>query len=380
MEIAVMGAGIAGLMTAITLQGQGYNCRVYERSRQAQDAGMGFIVLPEGIRSLQRFGVRLIGEASGTPLRRHICRNAAGRIVLEQAMPLGTLGIRRCELIGALMRALRECGNVVHDGELSQLEVGEDSRVVAAHLKSSSGDFRIIADLYVGAEGVNSRARQALFPSWSTTTARVPEMVGLVRCQDAVAWAAHNLNKFHADDGGLALGVLPVDAEHIVWYLQFDSLRFPVSPEMTNGNGRGTEARRSFLERLVGRWTFPIPALLEATDFSRVHLWRPIDSDLIPSFHRGNVALVGDAAHPLSPFTSQGVSSAIADALALAEEVNGAMSPDDLEIGLARYSETRREQCAPYIAKGREMTERFLEPLSESSAMLPVAVGVGAGA
>ena len=378
MEIAVMGAGIAGLMTAITLKRRGHNCRVYERSRQAQDAGMGFIVLPEGILSLQRFGVQLTGQAGGTSLKRHICRDAAGQVVLEQAMPVGTLGIRRRELIGALMRNLRECGTMVLDAELSRLEVGEDSHVVAAHMKSSTGAFRITADLYVGAEGVSSRARQALFPGWPAAPARVPEMVGLVRCQEAVAWAAHNLNKFHADNGGIALGVLPVDSEHVVWYLQFDSLRFPASSELTDRNGQGGEARQELVEKLVGKWAFPIPALLRATDFSQVHLWRPIDSDLIPSFHRGNLALAGDAAHPLSPFTSQGVSSAIADALALAEEVNGAKSPDDLERGLARYSATRREECAPYIAKGREMTERFLEPLSESSGMLPVAVDAGA--
>src|SRR5258708_27943264 len=76
MEIAVMGAGIAGLMTAITLQGQGYNCRVYERSRHAQDAGMGFIVLPGGFASLHRLGVPLTGESRGIHSKRHACPNA----------------------------------------------------------------------------------------------------------------------------------------------------------------------------------------------------------------------------------------------------------------------------------------------------------------
>src|SRR5260370_41003555 len=198
-------------------------------------------------------------------------------------------------------------------------------------------------------------------------------MVGLVHCGEAEAWAEHNLNKFHADNGGIALGVLPVDSEHVVWYLQFDSLRFPASSELIDRNGQGGEARQELVEKLVGKWAFHIHALLRATDFSQVHLWRPIDSDLIPSFHRGNLALVGDAAHPLSPFTSQGVSSAIADALALAEEVNGAKSPDDLERGLARNSATRREECAPYIANGRELAERFMATLSDLRGLLPVA-------
>src|SRR5260221_11567 len=80
-------------------------------------------------------------------------------------------------------------------------------------------------------------------------------------------------NQFHGNGGGSVVGVLPVDPEHVVSYLQFESLRFPVSPEMTDGNGHGAEARRSFVEKLVGRWAFPVPSLLSVTDFSRVHLW-----------------------------------------------------------------------------------------------------------
>src|SRR5260370_34010575 len=175
-------------------------------------------------------------------------------------------------------------------------------------------------------------------------------MVGLVHCREAVAWAEHNLNKFHAGNGGIALGVLPVDSEHVVWYLQFDSLRFPASSELIDRNGQGGEARQELVERLVGKWAFPIPALLRATDFSQVHLWRPIDSDLIRSFHRGNLALGGVAAHPCSPFTSQGVSSAIADALAPAEEGNGAKARDHLERGLPLYPETRGQGGQPDIA------------------------------
>jgi 2-polyprenyl-6-methoxyphenol hydroxylase-like FAD-dependent oxidoreductase len=204
-------------------------------------------------------------------------------------------------------------------------------------------------------------------------------VVGLVRCEKAVAWAEENLNKFHAEDGGIAFGVLPVDREHVVWYLQFDSIRFHMTRDFIDGYGhRGAEARRFFVESLVGGWAHPIPSLLAATDFSRVHVWRPIDTDLVPSFHRGNVALVGDAAHPFSPFTSQGVSSAIADAVALAKELGDASSPVDLEQALTRYSALRHEECAPFLAKGRELSERFLEPLSESSALLPIAVKIHA--
>src|SRR5262249_20679227 len=168
---------------------------------------------------------------------------------------------------------------------------------------------------------------------------------------------------------GIALGVLPVDAENVVWYVQFDARRFP--PPGENGSA-SPEVRQAFVEKLVGDWADPVGDLLDTTDFSRVHLWRPVDSDLIPRFHHRNLVLVGDAAHPLLPFTSQGVSSAIADAVALANALQAAAGAD-LGEALAVYSAQRREQCSPFVAKGRELTRRFLAPQVGTGALLPVA-------
>lgn len=376
MDIAIFGAGIAGLMSAITLRAQGQRCRVYERSSQAQEAGMGFILVPEGIASLQRFGVRLAGDVSGAPLERYNCRDSAGHMVHEQSMPAGSLGIRRRDLTTALMRALGE-EEILQFADCEGLEFDEDFHMAAALVRSQAGVQRVTADLFVGAEGVNSRARQAIFPDWPATPDPTPEFVGLVRCDKAVSWAAHNLNKFHAAEGGLALGILPVDAEHVVWYLQFDSQRFPLAPEVMHGDAKLlAHSRREFVEKLVGAWAHPIPSLIAHTDFAKVHLWRPIETDLIPRFHRGNLVLVGDAAHPLSPFTSQGVSSALADAIVLAEEIDGAHSKEQLSQALGRYSSRQHAQCAPYVAHGRELVQRFLEPLSESNAVLPMATTI----
>jgi 2-polyprenyl-6-methoxyphenol hydroxylase-like FAD-dependent oxidoreductase len=83
---------------------------------------------------------------------------------------------------------------------------------------------------------------------------------------------------------------------------------------------------------------------------------------------------VGDAAHPLSSFTSQGVSSAIEDAVVLAGEIGaGATSHEGLGRALARYSSERREQCAPYIDKGRALNRSFLAPLDVKNLVMPLA-------
>jgi 2-polyprenyl-6-methoxyphenol hydroxylase-like FAD-dependent oxidoreductase len=359
MDVAIFGAGVAGLMSAIALQARGHRCHIYERARQSQQMGMGFILVPEGINELRRFGV----EVAGVPTLHYYCRNEAGEVLYEETMPAGARSVRRADLIAGLVNALPSRDVITFDAALDGLEFDPAGDVVAARLVPGK---QIQADLYVAADGGRSRARQTLFPEWPAREAQVMELVGIAACGRAIEWAGHNFNKFHAQGGGLAVGVVPVSKEQVVWYMQFDSRQFPPPAE-------SADARRDFVTRLAGTWAHPIPLLLSLTDFSGVHLWRPVDTDVLPHFHQGNLALLGDAAHPLSPFTSQGVSSAIADAVALAKCVTAPQALPEAGIAeaLAEYSAERRAQCAPYLAQGRALARDFLAP--GSSVLLPIA-------
>ncbi|HWX52950.1 MAG TPA: NAD(P)/FAD-dependent oxidoreductase [Verrucomicrobiae bacterium] len=360
LDVAIFGAGIAGLTTAIALQARGHRCRIYERSRQAHEAGMGFILLPEGTKLLQSVGVRFTDDLHGIPLDRYCHRNSAGEIVHQEFMPAGSRSLRRCDLIGALLRALPASECLVYDAELKRLECDEGGIVSSCVLRSG---VTIQADLYIAADGVRSRGRKALFPDWPAPASRVLEIVGMVRCDQVRRWTASNFNKFHAPEGGLAVGVLPVDSHHVVWYLQFDTQRFSTP-------GESGPERATFVNDLVRAWAGPVPRLLELTDFAQAHIWIPVDTDLIPRFHHGNLALVGDSAHPLLPFSSQGLSSAIADAVALADLCT---PREDLGRVLAAYSDKRRAQCNSYIAKGRDLMRRFLAAQGADSVGLPIA-------
>jgi 2-polyprenyl-6-methoxyphenol hydroxylase-like FAD-dependent oxidoreductase len=368
MEIAIFGAGIAGLMSAIALRAQGHHCRTYERLRRSDETGMGFILMPEGADCLQRFGVQLTGDFGGVPLHRFYYRNSGGEVLHEQTMPEGARALRRADLIAALVQTLPADSAPVFETELMGLEFDQNGRTAAALINSGA---RIHADMYVAADGIRSQARQALFPNWPAPQSQVLEIVGLLRCEQTLRWAGHDFNKFHAASGGIALGILPVNAEHVVWYLQFDAQRFPPPREDV---GISPAARQAFVGELVGDWGDPVPHLLAKTDFARVYLWRPLDADVIPYFYQSNLVLIGDAAHPLSPFTSQGVSSALGDAVALARAVDSRVNPGPgLTQALAAYSAERREQCAPYVAKGRELTRNFLKPQMVNHTALPVA-------
>jgi 2-polyprenyl-6-methoxyphenol hydroxylase-like FAD-dependent oxidoreductase len=361
MKVAIFGAGLAGLACAISLDAEGHDCEIYERSRQAQDAGMGFILLPEAITGLASLGVLLQGNRSGVPLAHYICRNSSGEVLEQQSLPAGTRSFRRRDLIAGMTASLNGSLPIVFHSELDRLEFNSQGRVRAAYFSSGR---KVDAELYLAADGSRSRARTAIYPHWSAPSAPVAEIVGMVRCADAIRWSQGNFNKFHAQSGGLAFGVVPVDRDHVVWFLQFDVEKFQLPPDTP-------EALLNFVENLVGEWAEPVPHLLHHTDYSRVHLWQPVDADLVPEFYRGNLVLVGDAAHPMLPFTSRGVSSAIADAIVLTEAL---CTTDNLNQALAQYSAQRRRECAPYITKGRDLTRNFLGPLCQENAVVPLAI------
>src|SRR5215469_7642195 len=106
MDVAIFGAGVAGLVTAIAMRARGHRCRVYERQRKSHEAGMGFILVPAAIERLKSLGVHLAGPFSGSVLERYVCRNAGGKILQQKLMPPGTRGIRRRDLMAALVSAL----------------------------------------------------------------------------------------------------------------------------------------------------------------------------------------------------------------------------------------------------------------------------------
>jgi 2-polyprenyl-6-methoxyphenol hydroxylase-like FAD-dependent oxidoreductase len=359
MDVAIFGAGIAGLVSAIAIRRAGHKVRIFERSRESRDAGMGFILVPEVRQQLEKLGI----EASGVPLNQYHCRNEAGQVLYSEKILAGTGSVLRRDFVGALASALDAEAEIHFDEELTGFDFAAQGSVTAGR---TGGGHTIQAGLYIAADGTRSRARRAMFPEWPADGASVQEIVGLARCPQTIRWAAGDFNKFHASQGGVAFGVLQVDTDHVVWYVQFDT-------EQHNAPD-GAGERREFVESLVGKWAEPIPHLLATADFEQVHVWRPVDADLVPSFHRKNLVLVGDAAHPLSPFTSQGVSSAVADAATLGEALGRVRRGEaTLEQALEDYSRERRQSCAPYIEKGRELRRKFLTPLIQHAEILPIA-------
>src|SRR5215472_17173012 len=106
MDVAIFGAGIAGLMTAITMRARGHHCRIYERHRKSHEAGMGFILVHAAIECLENYGVHLTGPFGGACLLDYVCRDSRGNVLLRKEIPTGTRAIRRRDLMAALVHSV----------------------------------------------------------------------------------------------------------------------------------------------------------------------------------------------------------------------------------------------------------------------------------
>lgn len=329
-------------------------------------SGHGFLLLENGAAALAGLcGGAALG-ALGAPLDTFERQAAAGGRA-ERAPLAGARGVRHAALLD-LLRGHLPASTPIEAGVA--VGVARDAHGRVRGVQLADGHLAT-APLTVVADGARSRVRAALFPGHPLRAAGVVEIVAQV--EDA-RWAAHlgrRFLKLEDRDRARAVGVLPAGGARLVWFVQLSAAEVPAGP-------LDPAARRALLaERLAG-WAAPVPMLLDQTDFSQSYLWRAADLDPLPALHHDGVALVGDAGHPFLPFTSQGVSAALEDALALGaalDAVGAHPDTEDLSRALAQYSAARLPTVTRTLWAGRALQDRFLGgPTADGSADLSVPV------
>lgn len=318
----VVGGGLGGVAAAVALRRVGWRVEVRERAPEFGEVGAGIGVMPNALRALAALGlddrVRAIGTprvAGGVfdPRGRALARVAAGR--REHVV-----AVHRADLHRVLRSALpAEC-------LLTSAEVG-------------SAD-ELDADLVVAADGIRSRIRAALFPD-------LPEPVHA----GSTAWRAVTTASFPRDleisqnvGPGVEFGVLPLGDGRVCWYAAT-----PAPP----GERAPDELAR--VRRLVGDWRAPIPAVLDATPPEAVlrHDIQELAAPL-PTYARGRVAMLGDAAHAMTPFLGQGACQALEDAVVLAASC---ARHDTVSEALNAYDAARRPRTRA-IARASRLAGR----------------------
>ena len=304
----VVGAGIGGLTAAVALQRRGWDVTVAERAPALEPVGAGLGLSPNALHALDAIGlgdeVRRFSAVQGHGgLRRPgggwLVRTDLGAVATRFGDP--QLVALRADVVGLLAGSLP--AGVLRTGiTVTGVDAGDADR--RARVATSDGDLD--ADLVVAADGIGSRIRAILFPdspgprysgftTWRFVAPALPE--GASRAEPAETWGR-----------GEVFGVLPLASGEVYCYASA-----PAPPGLRHDD-EAAELKRRF-----GRWHDPIPDLIGAISPDRVlHDDVYWIAEPLPALHRGRVAILGDAAHAMTPHLGQGACQAIEDAVVLA--------------------------------------------------------------
>ncbi|MFN5193350.1 MAG: FAD-dependent oxidoreductase [Cyanobacteriota bacterium] len=361
-EVLIVGGGVAAIGAALSLQGRGWRITILEADPRNQQRGHGLLLPPSAADGLEQLGVPI--GSWGLPIQGFDLRHREGsrhrRFDLD-----GWRGVLRRQLMACLLGGLAD-GVELRQGRGLGLVPQADGTY---QVRIDNGQC-LRADLIVAADGVASPCRRSLFPAAGLTPERVTELVLDLPEPKAGLLLQGQCRKYEDPEAGLALGLLPCGADRLVLYAQLATARYPLVSPLDG---------LAVLRRLFSGWNPSLDHWLARLGGRVVHRWRTTDLDPLPRLHRGNVVLVGDAAHPLLPFTSQGVPAALANAQTLGQGLVGVdlRRPAELSTALACYSDRRLPVLAQLIEQGRQLQHRFLSPPPAGTAPLLPLAGCG---
>ncbi len=317
-KAVVVGAGIGGLAAALALRSKGWGVEVYERAARLEKIGAGLAIAPNALRSLDVLGLgdrvrelAAFGEASAG-----VCRHDGTWLVkTDQEAAKARWGdvavvLPRAGLLDTLADGL-EPGTLRLGTEVTSVDSDRGT------VSTAAGETE--ADLIVAADGVRSPIRTGLFPdhpgpvyagetAWRLLLNDVPMRVGGIEY-----WGRAGV-----------IATMPLAGDALYMY----------AAALAPAGERSDDERKVLLDKF-GDWAHPLPELLASVEPESV-----LRNDVyhiatrLPAFHKGKVAILGDAAHAMTPHLGQGACQAIEDAVVLAHEVTHGD-------GLAGYTRAR---------------------------------------
>jgi FAD-dependent urate hydroxylase len=342
----IAGGGIAGPVTAMALQRAGIEAVVYEAHVPgAADAGSYLTVATNGLDALRAIDADKPVLAAGFPTPTNVLWSGTGRrlgaVSNGGTLPDGTTAhtIRRARLYRALHDESAARGIRTEYGRrLVGAEVMAGGGVVAAF----DDGTRATGDLLVGADGVHSATRRLLDPA-----APAPRYVGLVNFGGYTPDSAGTTEPgaWHMIFGRRAFFGYVVDPDGgTVWFANVPR------PAVTAAERAATSAER-WQRQLVELFAADHGPASDLIAAGSLELAGDSTHDLpsVPTWHRGPMVIVGDAAHAPSPSSGQGASMAAEDAVVLAQCLRDL---PEVPQALAAYERLRRSRVERIVAQG----------------------------
>ncbi|NVK84089.1 MAG: FAD-dependent monooxygenase [Cytophagia bacterium] len=311
MEIAIIGGGITGLTTALSLKKLGINSTVFEQAPKLNEIGAGVWLQPNAVRVLQWLGIEDEVQSQGCKLNkmeitdRHLKPiKKLEESVVSDLYGNQTIAIHRGKLQRILYDHFSKQGSIELNMSFEDLSF-EDNKI---HVKFQESD--ISADLVLGADGIHSKVRNALgFPSEYRTTnqiccrgiAKIPLAQELQR-EGKEAWG----NK-------LRFGFSQLSDETVYFFAVINK---EICPAELNSNT---------LSSLFQDFHPVVLQIIESAP--NFHTTELMDLKRLPSWHHSTCCLLGDAAHATTPNMGQGACQGMEDAYHISQLLNIHSSP-----------------------------------------------------
>lgn len=349
LSVAIIGAGMGGLASAAALRRVGIDVTVYEQAERFTRLGAGIQI---GCNAMQVLGVlgleRTLRAQAFYPRSWNNKDACTGEVRFdmvfgesaEKKFGAPYLLAHRGDLHAALASIVPDaCIKLNH--KLTELVDTGDG----VHLSFANGTT-VVADAVIGADGVHSLVKKSLFGE------SAPNFTGRIAYR--TTFAASLLNGYEIDECTKWWGK---DRHIVIYYVKPDRSEVYFVTSQPEPDFRleswSTKGDVNTLRAAFADFHPQVRHVLDACP--EVHKWALVDRDPLDQWAKGNITLLGDACHPMTPYMAQGAAMAIEDAAVLSRCLQG-VGRDGVADAFRRFEATRKPRTSRVQLSSRTNT------------------------